>query len=175
MKLKSILLMLASASVMFASSLSVDNAYVRATPPGLPNSAAFMEIKNTSNETISLVSATSDASKVVELHTHDMKDGVMTMYQVPKIDIKANSSTVLKPGGFHVMLIGLKTRPLKEEMNVEVVLNFSNGQHIKVFAPVKKVMSGMMMGKKHHMMNKESSKGMACGSGKCGAGKCGSN
>lgn len=169
MKLKSILLLLLSAGTLFASSLSVNNAYVRATPPGLPNSAAFLSITNSSDKDISLLTASSDASKVAELHTHDMKDGIMTMYQVPKIDIKANSTTTLKPGGFHVMLLGLKTRPLKEDMNVEIVLNFSNGQHIKVFAPVKKVMSGMMMGKMSHG-NKEA-KTMSCGAGKCGSGK----
>lgn len=172
MKLKSLLLILSSTATMYASSLSVNDAYVRATPPSLPNTAGFMKITNSSNEDISLVSASSDASNVTELHTHDMKDGVMTMYQVKKIDIKANSTTELKPGGFHVMMLGLKTKPLKEGKNVEIILNFSNGQHIKVFAPVKKVMAGMMMGKKHNMNHE--SKGMACGAGKCGAGKCGS-
>lgn len=171
MKLKSLVLLMLSATAIFASSLSVENPYVRATPPGLPNSAAFMSISNSSDKDISLVSARSDASSVVELHTHDMKDGVMKMYQVPKINIKANSSTVLKPGGFHIMLIGLKTKPLKEEMNVEIELHFSNGQNLKVFAPVKKVMSGMMMGK--HKMKKDMPK-MSCGAGKCGGnGKCG--
>lgn len=166
MKLKSLFLLLASASTIYASSVSVKNAYVRATPPSLPNSAAFMEVHNSSDKDISIISASSDASKVAELHTHDMKDGVMKMYQVPKIDIKANSFTTLKPGGFHVMLIGLKTKPLKEEMNVEINLNLSNGQTIKVFAPVKKVMAGMKMG--GHGMHKKSS-GMSCGAGKCGS------
>lgn len=63
-----------------------------------------------------------------------------------------------------VILIDLKTKPLKEEMEVEVVLNFSNGQVVKVFAPVKKVMAGMMM-KNHGMPNKQK---MSCGAGKCG-------
>lgn len=169
MKLKMLGLLLAGCVSAYASVVSVENPYVRATPPGLPNSAAFMTITNSSDKDISLLSATSDASKVVELHTHDMKDGVMKMYQVPKIDIKANSSTKLKPGSFHIMLLDLKTRPLKEEMNVEVNLKFSNGQVLKVFAPVKKVMAGMM---KHNHMHKEESK-MSCGAGKCGTGKCG--
>lgn len=170
MKIKILFLLLLSSLSLYASSISVENSYVRATPPNLPNSAAFMTITNSSNEDISLLSATSDASSITELHTHDMKDGVMKMYQVPKIDIKANSSISLKPGGFHIMLINLKTKPLKEDMNVELVLNFSNGQHLKVFAPVKKVMSGMMM-KNHGMQNNTK---MSCGTGKCGAnGKCG--
>ncbi|MGA1939586.1 copper chaperone PCu(A)C [Arcobacter sp. YIC-310] len=164
MKRKLFSLLFLSSTSIFASALSVKDAYVRATPPNLPNSAAFMEITNSSDKSISLISATSSASNIVELHTHDMKDGIMKMYQVPKIEIKANSSTVLKPGGFHIMLIDLKTKPLKEQMQVEIDLSFSNGQNIKVFAPVKKVMAGMMM-KNHGMNNKEK---MSCGAGKCG-------
>jgi len=166
MKLKSLLLMAFTASTIYASTIQVENAYARATPPSLPNSAAFMSVINNTDKDISIVSATSDASKVAELHTHDMKDGIMKMYQVPKIDIKANSSVTLKPGGFHVMLIGLKNKPLKEKMNVEINLKFSNGQIVKVFAPVKKVMAGMKMGN-HGMMKKKEA--MSCGAGKCGS------
>ncbi|MGM0519150.1 MAG: copper chaperone PCu(A)C [Campylobacterota bacterium] len=147
---KSILLFGILSSVIFASTLKVEDAYVRATPPNLPNSAAFMEITNTSSQDVALVSAKSNASNIVELHTHDMKDGVMKMYQVPKIDIKPNSTTVLKPGGFHVMLIDLKNKPLKEGMKIDVQLTFSNGETIDIKAPVKKVMAGMMM--KNHGM-----------------------
>lgn len=173
MKFKSLLFLLATVSTIYASSISVENSYIRATPPSLPNSAAFMDIKNSSNEDISLISASSDIAKAVELHTHDMKDGIMTMYQVEKIDIKANSTTVLKPGGFHVMFIGLNKKPLKEGETIDLTLNFSNNESVKITAPVKKVMSGMMM-KKHGM--KKDNPAMSCGGGKCGGnGKCGSN
>ena len=147
-----ILLLLATVSLAFASSIEVEHAYVRATPPSLPNSAAFMKIENETNSDVSLVSASSNISKVVELHTHGKKDGVMKMYQVPKIDIKANSKTILKPGGYHVMFIGLHNKPLKPGQKVTFTLNFSNGETIKVVAPVKKVMSGMKM--MHHGMHK---------------------
>lgn len=133
---------------LFANSINIDDAYARATPPNLPNSAIFMDIKNSSDKDVSLVEAKSSISNVVELHTHSMKDGVMSMHQVPKIDVKANSTTHLKPGGFHVMLIGLKQKPLKEGQKVDVSLSFSNGEKIDLNVPVKKVMSGM----KHHNM-----------------------
>ncbi|RXJ81818.1 copper chaperone PCu(A)C [Arcobacter sp. F2176] len=158
-----LLLALLSASTLFASNIEVKDAYVRATPPGLPNSAAFMTIENKTNKDIALIKATSDISKVVELHTHSMKDGVMKMYQVPKIDIPANKETSLKPGGFHVMLIGLH-KPLKEKENVTITLNFSNGENKTITIPVKSVMGGMM---KKEM--KSVKKGMSCGTGKCGS------
>ena len=111
--MKKLLLLLTLALSVFASNIKVEDAYARATPPNLPNSAAFLTINNTGSSDIALVSAKSAIAKTVELHTHDMKNGMMKMYQVPKIDIKANSSTVLKPGGFHVMLIGLTQKPIK--------------------------------------------------------------
>ncbi len=146
----------------FAANIEIKDAYVRATPPGLPNSATFLTIVNNSNKDISLVKVTSNIAKNVELHTHDMKNGIMKMYQVPKIDVKANAQTVLKPGGYHVMLIGLN-KALKVGQEVEFTFIFSNDDKVSVTAPIKTVMGGMM--KKHSKM-----KTMSCGSGKCGSG-----
>lgn len=158
---KILLLALLTLSTLFASDIEVKDAYVRATPPGLPNSAAFMTVENNTDKDIAIVKATSNVSKVVELHTHSMKDGVMKMYQVPKVDIPANGKTELKPGGFHVMLIGLH-KPLKVGEEVTYTLEFSNGESTTITAPIKTVMGGMM--------KKDMKKSMNCGSGKCGSG-----
>lgn len=155
---KSILSLLLLTVSIFASSIKVQDPYVRATPPGLPNSAAFMTLVNTTANDISVVSASSNAAKAVELHTHDMKNGIMRMYQVPKIDIKANNKTTLQPGGFHIMFLGLKA-PLKVDNKIELTLKLSNNEKINIIATVKTVMGGMM--------NKSSK--MSCGAGKCGA------
>lgn len=152
-------LLLATAT-LFASGIKIDDAYVRATPPNLPNSAAFMKIENDTKNDVALLWAKSDAANVVELHTHDMKDGVMKMYQVPQIDIKADSETTLQPGGYHIMLIGLKQKPLKEGEKVTLTLGFSNGEEQTITVPVKSVMSGMMNhnGMDHKNMSHENMK-----------------
>ena len=142
---KFMLAILVSVCTLVASEIKVENPYVRATPPHLPNSAAFMSVINDSNSDIAIIKASSNVSKVVELHTHDMKDGVMKMYQVPQINIPANGKTVLKPGGFHIMFIGLN-QPLKVGNEVSLTLEFSNGETKTITAPIKKVMAGM----KHH-------------------------
>ena len=144
---KLLLSALLSASTLLASSIEIEDAYVRATPPGLPNSAAFLTVKNTTSSDIDIIKASSDISKYVELHTHDMKDGVMKMYQVPKITVPENGQIVLKPGGYHVMLIGLNN-PLKVGETVIFTLELSNGETKEITAPIKSVMSGM---KHHHM------------------------
>lgn len=132
---------------LVASDIEIKDAYARATPPGLPNSAAFMTITNHSMSDVSLVSIKTNLANAAELHTHDMKNGVMKMYQVPKIDIKAHSNTVLKPGGFHIMLLGLKNKPLAVGQKVDLTLMFSDKKEINISIPVKTVMDGMKMNK----------------------------
>jgi len=149
MKLKLLMILMLAISSTWASSLMVSGAYVRATPPGVPNSAAFMMLMNHSSKDISVVAASSSVAKTLELHTHDMVNGVMRMYQVEKIDVEKNGHTMLKPGGFHVMFFGLK-KPLIEGETVDLELTLSNGEKVNLEAPVKKVMSGMKMNHGHH-------------------------
>ena len=79
-----------------------------------------------------------DAAEVVELHTHSMKDGMMQMRRVEKIDIPAGAETKLQPGGLHVMMIGLK-QELKPEQEVTLTLVFEDGSKAEVTAPVRKL------------------------------------
>jgi copper(I)-binding protein len=143
----SALLLLASSSLLAESSISVSEPYVRAVPPGTPNSAAFMTLTNKGSSDNALVSATSPASKVVELHTHTMDNGMMKMRQVEKIDLPVGKSAVLEPGGLHVMLIGL-TGDLKPGEQVDLTLKFADGSEQQIKAPIKSLM-GMKMPMKH--------------------------
>jgi len=146
---KLIAIALLSVSTLMASNIEVKDAYVRATPPGLPNSAAFMILENTTSEDISIVKASSKIAKAVELHTHDMSNGVMKMYQVPKVTIPKNGTVTFKPSGFHVMFIGLH-HPLKAGENVTFTLKFKNGDTKTIIAPIKSVMNGMKHKKMDH-------------------------
>jgi copper(I)-binding protein len=142
------LTLLASTSLLAESAIQIDGAYVRAVPPGTPNSAAFMTIKNPSGSDNALVSAASPASKVVELHTHIVEDGMMKMRQIPQIDLPAGKDAVLKPGGLHIMLIGLNG-DLTPGEQVELNLNFADGSQQKLSAPIKSL-KGMKMPMKQH-------------------------
>lgn len=133
---------------VFADSITVKNAYVRAVPDGQPNSAAFMVLVNNSAQDRALVNARSNVSKVVELHTHTKENGMMKMRQVKQIAIKAKNETVLKPGGLHVMFIGLK-QALKVGSNVDLQLEFDDGAVVKLSIPVKMV-AGMKHMKQMH-------------------------
>ncbi len=78
-----------------------------------------------------LVSASSDVSKSVELHSHVDDKGVMRMRKVDTIEVPASGVTELKPGGFHVMFIGLK-QPLKDDTLFPVTLKFEKAGEVKV-------------------------------------------
>ena len=126
--------------------MQVHQAWVRAVPPSSKMSAAYMVLQNNSGDEDHLVSAESDVANAVELHNVRKKDDMMEMYQVKSIGIDAKGKRELKPGSYHVMLIGLK-QPLKAGDEVEVTLNFMHAGAIKVKAPVQE--GGMMMNHGH--------------------------
>ena len=118
--------------------------YAKATPPNAKNSAAFMKIENKSNSDIELLAASSNISKVTELHTHIEENGMKKMIQIPSIKIPANSSVELKPGGLHIMFLGIQNQ-INENSNVDLNLTFSDGKTYELNQiPVKKVIPAKM-------------------------------
>lgn len=126
-----------------ADAVEISGAYVRAVPPGMPNSAAFMEIRNGSAEDRAVVGAESSVSEVAELHTHINDNGMMRMRQIDRIDLPAGETVVLQPGGLHVMLIGLK-RQIKPDDQVRITLKLEDGSELAVDAPVRMLQMKMM-------------------------------
>ncbi len=100
-------------------------------------SAAYMVLVNNSANADAIVKAESDVAKTVELHNVIMENNVMQMRPVEAIEVPANGQVELKPGGYHVMLIGL-TRDLKEGEEVVIKLTTRSGKTIEVKAPVRK-------------------------------------
>lgn len=148
--MKKIILLMASLLALPVSAGEVSDPYLRATAPGVPNSAGFMVISNPSDQDLALVRAESDLAKKVELHNHINDNGVMRMRQVEKIMVPANGQVALKPGGFHVMLLGLH-KQLKPGEKESLTLHFSDGSSQTLSLPVKKV-KPMMHGKMKHDM-----------------------
>lgn len=137
----------------WAANPYAEDAYIRAMPPGQEVTGSFMILQNPTLKDIALVRAESDVAKNVELHEHIKEGGMMKMRPVKQIDIKAKSKTNLKPGGYHVMLIGLK-RDLNLGEKIPMTLHFSDGTVQKVEAPVKKISATMSMKKGKGMKHK---------------------
>lgn len=103
--------------------VAIDDAWVRATVPTQQATGAFMRLTSPANA--KLVGAKSPAAKVVEVHEMAMQNDVMKMRQIPAIDLPAGTPVELKPGGYHIMLMGL-TRPLNAGEKVPVTLIFED-------------------------------------------------
>ena len=83
-----------------------------------------------------LLAASTTIAERTELHTHQMDDkGVARMRKVSHIDLPSNERVMLKPGGYHVMLMGL-TAPLKEGESFSLTLRFENTGDLTFDVPV---------------------------------------
>lgn len=132
-----------------AGAVEIHEPWSRASAGMARAGGAFMMLKNTGEEDRAVVSAASDVAEKVELHTH-IKDGeVMKMRQVEKIDIPAGGTTMLQPGSYHVMLIGLHA-PLEEGQAFDITLTLDNGDTATVPTHVKGV-GAMSAGGGHGM------------------------
>ncbi len=102
-----------------------------------PVSAAYMVIENTGGAD-KLISASADVAGVTEIHeTKDMGNGMMGMQPVQGgLDVPANGSVTLKPGGYHIMLMKLK-QDLTPGQTIKLTLTFQSGKEIVLDVPVK--------------------------------------
>ncbi len=132
----------------FGASVEAVDAYVRESFS--KNSAAYVKLKNNGKTPVSLVAAVASASNVTEIHNVIAENGMKKMVPVEKVVVEAGEVRELKPGGYHIMLIGLK-HTLKEGKKMRsLTLKFDNGEKIVLKnVPVKKLTSGGMNSTMH--------------------------
>ncbi|TAN71984.1 MAG: copper chaperone PCu(A)C [Magnetospirillum sp.] len=117
-----------------AADIEVVAPFMRAAPVTGGNGAAFLAITNHGGED-RLIGAQSGISKTVELHVH-VKDGdIYRMRKVDAIAVPMHGKVELKPGGDHVMFIGLLA-PVKEGTKVPLTLVFEKAGKVTVEVPV---------------------------------------
>jgi copper(I)-binding protein len=138
MKIK-IALLLAFSAILTAPALAeikVLNPWVR---PAGQNAALYMKILNTSDKPVKLVNVTTDISPRSEIHHIIEEDSKSSMQTLSFIEIPAQGSKTLEPGGQHIMLIDLRTpiRPADKD-NVNVTLEFKDHPPSQFDAPVRK-------------------------------------
>lgn len=116
--------------------VAITDAWVKATDEDM--SAAFGTLTNDGDDDITVVSATTDAAGMVELHeTVENEAGEMIMREIEGgFSIPAGGSLLLEPGADHIMLMGL-TGALSAGDEVTVTLTFSDDSTYEFTAPVK--------------------------------------
>jgi periplasmic copper chaperone A len=123
------------APALWAQSVDVQNAWVRATVQGQMATGAFMTLS--SKEGNKLVGVRAPVAGVAEVHEMAMDGGVMKMRALKSgLDLPAGKAVELRPGGFHVMLMDLKA-PLKADTTVPLTLLFKNAKGVESQVEVK--------------------------------------
>ena len=110
---------------------------LRATMPGMMATGGYLSLHNHGDSADRLTGVSAGFAKKSEIHemTHD--NGVMKMRPVKDgVEIPAGGMVTLKPGGLHLMFMGL-SEPLKPGRMLEVTLEFASGHSVTVPAHVK--------------------------------------
>ena len=132
-------LVLATAALAQTNQLEVTSAWARATPAKAENGVAYLTIRSPTPDR--LVSVSSPVAKKAELHTMSMEGMVMKMRPLAGLDIAAGQPVTLKPGGEHIMLLGL-SEPLLEGQSFPLTLTFEKAGMREVTVAVEKPGAG---------------------------------
>ena len=125
------MILLAASGCAASSELTVEDAWARPAFRG-DNSAAYMVIKNMTEQGDGLIGASTDVANVTEIHLSKMDaEGTMSMERQELIGVPAGDEVKLEPGGLHVMLMNL-VRDLNVGDTFELTLEFQRGGDVSV-------------------------------------------
>ena len=104
--------------------IKITGSWTRATPAGAQVAGGFLAVTNTGSQSDRLTGGSLAIAGKVEVHEMSMSDGIMKMRALEQgLEIKPGETVELKPGGYHLMFIGL-TAPVKEGDKIEGTLMF---------------------------------------------------
>ncbi len=126
--------------------INIENPWARETVEGQAAGGGFMTIVNNGHSADQLDSASSPASRDVQIHTMSMDGGVMRMRQITDgVPVPAKGRVEFKPHSLHIMFIGLK-EPLRRGAAVPVTLNFRRAGSMTIQFRVQAMTAPMPMG-----------------------------
>jgi copper(I)-binding protein len=127
---------LSSVPAAHASDIVVSGAFARASAsPLITSGAIYLTIANPGPDGDRLLGASTPAAADASFHESLMADGVMKMEMRDSIEVPAGGTVEFKPGGLHIMLMGL-TAPLKEGARIDLTLRFEKAGQLTVLVPV---------------------------------------
>jgi copper(I)-binding protein len=115
-----------------AGDLVITQAWSRATPGGATIGGAYLTIENKGSTPDRLMGGSADVAGKVQVHEMTMDNGVMTMRSLDQgLAIDPGKTVKLAPGGYHLMMIDLKS-PLKQGDKLPVTLEFEKAGKVNV-------------------------------------------
>lgn len=127
----SILIGLPSMSVAGSEDVVIENAWSRASIGTSRPGAAYMEIRNTGDEPVTVIGLSTELAMMPEIHlTSTNEQGVSSMSPAGNLTISPDQSIMLEPGGLHAMLMKLK-RPMVEGESFYLTVLLADGSEIE--------------------------------------------
>jgi periplasmic copper chaperone A len=112
--------------------IKIENAWLQALPTVAEATAAYMKIKNLGQEPLKLIGASSPIATRIEpmITTKQVRNGqeIVGMETVAELEIPPGGTLELKPGGNHLMIMGLTSHPQEGE-RVKLTIRFAPGDH----------------------------------------------
>lgn len=135
----------------FAQSVKVEDAWARSTVAGQQAGGVFMTLE--SDRKAALVGVKSPEANKVEIHEMKNEGGVMKMRPLPRLELPAGKKVSLAPGGYHLMVIGIK-KPLTagEKLPITLTVEDENKKTstVEVNAEIRPAANA---GSQHHHMH----------------------
>lgn len=123
-----------SASADSGGGIEISSPYAHAAEAG-GTSAAYMTITNT-GAADTLVKAACDAAMMAQVMETTMTNDIMSMGEIPGIDLPSGAAVELKPGGYHIMLMEL-SQPLVDGTTITITLEFEKAGKMTIEVPIK--------------------------------------
>lgn len=143
-------LLLAMSAVPAGAQISVHAPWLRETPPASKVGAGYATIVNQGKSDDRLLGVTTEVADQVEIHSMTMDGNIMRMRPVAGgLAIPAGGKVALKPGGYHLMLIGLK-RTLKRGEMVPLTFRFARAGAVTIRVHVEPLGFQPGIGELHH-------------------------
>jgi copper(I)-binding protein len=110
-----------------AAEVTAKDAWVRGTVPAQKTTGAFLTLHST--DFARIVEVRSPAAKDAQIHSSELERGVMRMRAVDDFRLLPGKTVELKPGGYHIMLMGL-AKPLAqgERVPLTFLIEDANGK-----------------------------------------------
>lgn len=122
--------------------VTVEDAWVRAAPPGAGVMAGYMTLGNNGETEITLTGAHSPQFTRVEFHrTRQNEHGSMSMVRIRTLTLAPGETQRFSPGGQHLMLIAPHEQPEAGD-SVQIVLETGSGDEIELTLPVRRADPG---------------------------------
>lgn len=127
------LLWLLAAWPASAGDLTVTGAWARSTAPGVGMGAIYLTIDNGSTKSDRLLKLGTPVAATAEVHRTEVLDGIVRMREIAVLHVAAGERIEFKPGGHHVMLMGLR-KPLVagQVFDLELVFEVSGPRKVRV-------------------------------------------